>query len=255
MKELVGLLQDSGAVQIDIHGRTMEQRYRKAADWSLIEEVASTSSIPIVGNGDILTYYDAKRRLDSASPVHAAMIGRGALIRPYIFQEVKEGRELHPTVMDRIGMYRQLASNMKAYFGDDAKGRGKADRFYTWHFSFFTRWRPLPADKFEEASRIKPLITTRLPISVVQAGEPEDHRELGYVERLLRCELEEAHGPLANAIWEATSDQDAYERIEQLSKERIEEFEGKMSKSGDRSRENDEREGRESSADYDNVQG
>ena len=71
----------------------------------------------------------------------ALMAGRGALIKPWIFQEVKEGRELCLTAQDRVGVYRQLVSHMKDHFGDDAKGWRKASYFLPWHFDFFCRYR------------------------------------------------------------------------------------------------------------------
>ena len=49
---------EAGAAAVTIHGRTMEQRYRKAADWQLLQRVASGSPAPIIGNGDILTQYE-----------------------------------------------------------------------------------------------------------------------------------------------------------------------------------------------------
>ena len=49
---------EAGAAAVTIHGRTMEQRYRKAADWQLLRRVASGSPAPIIGNGDIMTQYE-----------------------------------------------------------------------------------------------------------------------------------------------------------------------------------------------------
>ena len=69
------------------------------------------------------------------------MAGRGALIKPWIFQEIKEGRELRLSAQDRIGVYRQLVSHMKEHFGDDAMGWRKASYFLPWHFDFFCRYR------------------------------------------------------------------------------------------------------------------
>ena len=56
--QVVEALQQTGAALITIHGRTMQQGYRKTADWDLIEQAAAASTIPIVGNGDVLTYYE-----------------------------------------------------------------------------------------------------------------------------------------------------------------------------------------------------
>ena len=71
----------------------------------------------------------------------AVMIGRGALIKPWIFLEHREGRELNPSAQDRIEIYRRLVAYMKEHFGDDAKGRQKAWSFLPWHFDFFNRYR------------------------------------------------------------------------------------------------------------------
>ena len=57
--------------------RTMEQRYKRPASWDLIEHVAGMHSVPVVGNGDVLTHYEARRRLDSHGCL-AVMVGRCA---------------------------------------------------------------------------------------------------------------------------------------------------------------------------------
>ena len=82
----------------------------------------------------------ARQRL-AESGCLAQMAGRGALIRPWLFQEAREGRELTLSARDRVGVYRQLVSYMKEHFGDDAMGRRKAFYFLPWHFDFFCRYR------------------------------------------------------------------------------------------------------------------
>lgn len=69
------------------------------------------------------------------------MTGRGALIKPWIFEEFKEGRELSLGAAERIGVYRKLVSHMKEHFGDDDRGKKKASYFLAWHFNFFCRYR------------------------------------------------------------------------------------------------------------------
>eukprot|EP00854_Cymbomonas_tetramitiformis_P007884 gene7884-9361_t len=111
----------AGAVAVTVHGRTMEQRYRKPADWALIEQVAAAVSIPVVGNGDILTHYEARRRLEQHGCT-AVMAGRGALIKPWIFKEFVEGKEWHPSAWERVGVLARLVRYMKEHFGDDDLG-------------------------------------------------------------------------------------------------------------------------------------
>ena len=67
VREVVSKLRDAGAAAVSIHGRTATDRYSRAADWELIAQVVADgaaigSSMPIIGNGDILTHYDATRR-------------------------------------------------------------------------------------------------------------------------------------------------------------------------------------------------
>eukprot|EP00798_Chlamydomonas_sp_ICE-L_P012208 gene12208-15337_t len=98
VERVVSLLAAAGAAAVTVHGRSMNARYKKPANWDLISQVASS---------DILTHYEAARRLSPDCGCHAAMIGRGALIKPWIFQEHKEGRELSLNAADRVGVYRR----------------------------------------------------------------------------------------------------------------------------------------------------
>lgn len=79
----------NGAKAIFIHGRTRSQGYSGKADWTLIKEVKEAVNIPVIGNGDIETYQDAKEKLEY-SKVDALMIGRGCLGKPYIFKEIND---------------------------------------------------------------------------------------------------------------------------------------------------------------------
>lgn len=83
-------LQDAGIQALAIHGRTRDQLYTGNADWRLIGEVKNHPeiTIPIIGNGDINSAEKAKFFLDQTG-VDALMIGRGAIGRPWLFNEVK----------------------------------------------------------------------------------------------------------------------------------------------------------------------
>src|SRR5690554_5429679 len=83
-------LQDCGIEALTIHGRTRSQMYKGEADWTLIREVKSNPRmrIPIIGNGDIDSVEQCKRRFDETG-VDAVMIGRGSIGRPWFFNELK----------------------------------------------------------------------------------------------------------------------------------------------------------------------
>jgi tRNA-dihydrouridine synthase B len=82
------LLEGLGIAAIAVHGRTRAQGYSGAADWKVIGEVASAVSIPVIGNGDLVTpAMVATRRAETG--IAGAMIGRAAMSAPWIFQEIK----------------------------------------------------------------------------------------------------------------------------------------------------------------------
>jgi nifR3 family TIM-barrel protein len=82
------LLEGLGIAAIAVHGRTRAQGYSGAADWKVIGEVATAVSIPVIGNGDLVTpAVVANRRAETG--IAGAMIGRAAMSAPWIFQEIK----------------------------------------------------------------------------------------------------------------------------------------------------------------------
>ncbi|MDO5297301.1 MAG: tRNA-dihydrouridine synthase family protein [bacterium] len=158
--ETSALAEEAGVSAIAIHGRDREQRYTGCADWDVVKNMVAARSVPIIGNGDILTWYEAEDRLQQ-SGAFGIMIGRGALIKPWIFQELKEKRDLNPTPEERLEVYLRLAAYMLEHFGDDERGFRTAHNFLTWHGDFFCRYRYLPEQQYREQSRQHPLIQTR----------------------------------------------------------------------------------------------
>ena len=84
--EVAGIIEDAGASAITLHPRTREQRYGETADWSMIKKVKDNVSIPVIGNGDIWSCYDAKRMIDETG-CDAIMIGRGVLGNPWLIRQ------------------------------------------------------------------------------------------------------------------------------------------------------------------------
>ncbi len=106
--EVAKLIEKAGASAIAIHPRTREQGYSGKADWNLIKAVKESVNIPVIGNGDITTIYDAKRMLEETG-CDAIMIGRATIGNPWFIRECVEYVENNniidePTNKERIDM-------------------------------------------------------------------------------------------------------------------------------------------------------
>lgn len=88
--DLAEAIQDCGATELALHGRTRSQMYSGAADWTLIGAVKNNSRmhIPIIGNGDVTTPQRAKECFDRYG-VDAVMIGRATFGNPWLFEECR----------------------------------------------------------------------------------------------------------------------------------------------------------------------
>lgn len=87
-KENLLAAQESGIQYLTLHPRTKVDGYGPPARWDLIAEAKSFLKIPVVGNGDILTVEDAVKML-KVTQCDALMIGRGSVINPFIFHQIK----------------------------------------------------------------------------------------------------------------------------------------------------------------------
>ncbi len=81
-------------VAISVHGRTLEQMYRGAADWSAIEraaQLARKTSTLLLGNGDVQSLQEVVQRVRQHG-VHGVLVGRGALGEPWLFRHKEAAR-------------------------------------------------------------------------------------------------------------------------------------------------------------------
>ncbi len=87
--EVAKIIESAGASAITVHPRTRKQGYSGKADWNIIKEVKKAVNIPVIGNGDINSCYDAKRMINFTN-CDAVMIGRGALGNPWLIKQCVE---------------------------------------------------------------------------------------------------------------------------------------------------------------------
>lgn len=174
-----------GCAAVTLHGRSREQRYTKKADWAYIGECAALvrsygrrrdaladtaaepdeSTLPnapggrmfFVGNGDCYSHVDYRRHLDEAR-VDAVMIGRGALIKPWIFEEIACGQYLDKSSAERLGYVERFARYGLEAWGSDELGIGFTRRFLLEWLSFAHRYVPLGL-----LERLPPCLNDRPP--------------------------------------------------------------------------------------------
>ena len=105
--EIAKVIEKAGASAITVHPRTRAQGYSGKADWNIIKQVKENVKIPVIGNGDIKTCYDAKRMLEETK-CDAVMIGRGVLGNPWLIKECIDflnGKGIKEvTILDKLNM-------------------------------------------------------------------------------------------------------------------------------------------------------
>ena len=164
--ELGGL--SSGVAAITLHGRSKQQRYAKNANWEYISdcaalikrfneqgddlsdttEEAESSSRPangkvyFIGNGDCYSHVDYNDHLAEAK-VDSVMIARGALIKPWIFEEIEQGQYIDKSATERLALIEQYVRYGLETWGSDEMGVGTTRRFLLEWLSFAYRYVPV----------------------------------------------------------------------------------------------------------------
>src|SRR3954452_13366961 len=87
--ELARRVQDAGAAAVAVHGRTAEQSYSGYSDWSLIDRVAESLTIPVLGSGDCTEPQQILDRMQ-AGPGCGGSVGRGVLRNPWILAQAAD---------------------------------------------------------------------------------------------------------------------------------------------------------------------
>jgi len=143
-KELIDALCSDGVSAIGVHGRSRQQRYRRPADWDYIAECVDVSGgrVPIIGNGDVFNFNDWYQGMERTK-CDTIMVGRGALIKPWLFDEIKQRRTKDMAASERLAMLRRFVDYGLERWGSDQRGVDNTRRFLLEWLSFLCRYIPV----------------------------------------------------------------------------------------------------------------
>ncbi|MBP5660259.1 MAG: tRNA dihydrouridine synthase DusB [Lachnospiraceae bacterium] len=159
--EVARAAEAGGAKAVAVHGRTREQYYSGAADWSIIKAVKEAVHIPVIGNGDIKCGADAKRMLEETG-CDGVMVGRAAEGNPFIFREITafmEGREYTAPTLKEIKETVLLHADMQLEYKGEFIGIREMRKHLSWYLKGFEgasalRKRINEMETFEELKEI-----------------------------------------------------------------------------------------------------
>ncbi len=115
-------LEKIGVKAIALHPRTTKQSYNGSADWTLIKALKESTSLPVIGNGDVKSPGDVLRMFEKTN-CDAVMVGRVALGNPWFFKEaiaLYKGETIPepPSVSDRVTGCRRHFNHMIDWHGE-----------------------------------------------------------------------------------------------------------------------------------------
>ncbi|RFU34795.1 hypothetical protein B7463_g1580, partial [Scytalidium lignicola] len=159
-----------GCAAITLHGRSRQQRYTKSADWSYIAECATlvrsyndklskltdtinepdprtlpnspNGRLYFIGNGDCYSHVDYLDHVQNTR-VDSVMVARGALIKPWIFEEISTGQYIDKSASERLGYIEKFIRYGLEAWGSDEIGVGQTRRFLLEWLSFTYRYVPI----------------------------------------------------------------------------------------------------------------
>ena len=154
----------NGASLIAVHGRTREQMYAPPVNLDIIRDVKKAVTVPVIGNGDIVTEEDAVHMLEYTG-CDGLMIGRGALGNPYIFGRIAyflDNGSKMPEVSDDVKK-QDIIWHMKHLIAE--KGEYTGTREARKHIAWYIKGKPGSAQLRDEVNRAE---TTEAVLQVVE---------------------------------------------------------------------------------------
>lgn len=138
-------LEKLGIKAMALHPRTTKQSYTGEADWSLIKALKESTSLPVIGNGDVKSPDDVMRMMEETG-CDGVMIGRSALGNPWFFRDVValyKGETIppEPTIVDKVSHCRRHFDHMVDWHGERI-GTNLMRKHFGWYIRGFNGASP-----------------------------------------------------------------------------------------------------------------
>ena len=157
-----------GVAALTLHGRSRQQRYSRSADWDYISSCAAlinrhrdqgddlsdtvrevdsrqkpaSGKVFFIGNGDCYSHVDYNDHISNAN-VDAVMVARGALVKPWVFEEIEKGQYLDKSASERLSLVERFVRFGLDAWGSDELGVSTTRRFLLEWLSFAYRYVPI----------------------------------------------------------------------------------------------------------------
>jgi len=118
LKSFCTMLADEGIDMLSVHARLKNESFARRPRWECITTIKRWLAIPVVVNGGIFSVEDAANCL-AVSGADGLMLGRGAVIRPWLFAEIARHLCSTTTAAPAVSLpsvYKRFIDNLNELF-------------------------------------------------------------------------------------------------------------------------------------------
>jgi tRNA-dihydrouridine synthase B len=132
LKDFCRMLEEEGIDLLSVHARLKHESFARAPRWEYLATIKEWLTIPVIANGGIFSVRDARDCL-AASGADGLMLGRGAVIRPWLFAEIAREvccHQIAEPVVSLPGMYQEFIGHLELFRPPYRLGRLKEFTHY-----------------------------------------------------------------------------------------------------------------------------